>query len=85
MVQGEGLHKPEINFQRKTNANGNRDMCLKSVEMKYLDFCKDLCLFFFLGMNISVKAICDVKNHINVKCLHFSHCSSNNLPFGCAS
>lgn len=47
MVQRESLHKLEINFQMKTNANGNRGTCLKSVKTKCFDFCKVLCLVFF--------------------------------------
>lgn len=51
MVQRESLHKLEINFQMKTIAHGNREMCLKSVNIKCFDFCKVLCLcfVFFFG------------------------------------
>lgn len=74
MVQRKSLHKLET---MKTNANGNREMYLKSVKTKCFYFCK--CVWFFEGRNISIEAICDVKTPINVKRLHFSHNSGNNF------
>lgn len=85
MVWRESLHKLEINFQRKTSANGNREMCLKSAKTKCFDFCKVLG-FFFRGHEYFKESKMGVENaHQCQKCLHFSHSSSNDLSFGRAS